>query len=62
MVSQISAPEQTEVIYPDCDGKPVANNTIQFRWLVEIQQNLDYLFNEDGLDLISEIKDFVSPR
>jgi Uma2 family endonuclease len=47
MVSQISAPTQAEVIYPDCDGQPVANNTIQFRWLVEIQQNLDYLFADD---------------
>jgi Uma2 family endonuclease len=47
MVMQISAPEQTEVIYPDCDGQPVANNTIQFRWLVEIKQNLDYLFIND---------------
>ncbi|TAE57699.1 MAG: hypothetical protein EAZ76_06565 [Nostocales cyanobacterium] len=44
---QISALEQTEVIYPDCDGQPVANNTIQFRWLVEIKQNLDYLFIND---------------
>ncbi|QYX31196.1 Uma2 family endonuclease [Sphaerospermopsis torques-reginae] len=47
MILQISAPEQTEVIYPDCDGQPVANNTIQFRWLVEIKQNLDYLFIND---------------
>lgn len=30
MVSQISAPTQPEVIYPDGDGQPVANNTIQF--------------------------------
>lgn len=47
MVLQISAPSQPEVIYPDCDGQPVSNNTIQFRWLVEIQQNLDYLFADD---------------
>jgi hypothetical protein len=33
MVSQIAAPAQPEVIYPDCDGQPVANNTIQLRWL-----------------------------
>ncbi|MBH8574332.1 Uma2 family endonuclease [Nostocaceae cyanobacterium CENA369] len=47
MVSQIQSPSQPEVIYPDSDGQPVANNTIQFRWLVEIQQNLDWLFADD---------------
>jgi hypothetical protein len=39
MVSQIAAPAQLEVIYPDCNGQLVANNTIQFPILVEIQQN-----------------------
>lgn len=33
-----------EIIYPDSDGQPVANNTKQFRWIVVIQQNLDWLF------------------
>ncbi|MEO3706954.1 hypothetical protein [Trichormus azollae] len=47
MVLQISAPSQPEVIYPDCDGQPVANNTIQLPLLVEIQQNLDYLLADD---------------
>jgi Uma2 family endonuclease len=47
MVSQIPSPDKAEVIYPDCDGQPVANNTIQFRWIVEIQQNLDWLFADD---------------
>jgi hypothetical protein len=35
MVSQIAASTQPEVIYPDCDRQPIANNTIQLRWLVE---------------------------
>ncbi|BAZ28381.1 hypothetical protein NIES4074_08130 [Cylindrospermum sp. NIES-4074] len=47
MVSQVPSPTQSEVIYPDSDGQPVANNTIQFRWIVEIQQNLDWLFAHD---------------
>lgn len=33
-----------KVIYPDSDGKPMADNTKQFRWIVVIQQNLDWLF------------------
>jgi hypothetical protein len=47
MVSQIPPQIQPEVIYPDSDGQPVANNTIQFRSIVEIQQNLDWLFADD---------------
>jgi Uma2 family endonuclease len=47
MVSQIQPQTQPEIIYPDSDGKPLANNTIQFRWIVEIKQNLDWLFADD---------------
>ncbi|HEY9711540.1 MAG TPA: hypothetical protein V6D48_25250 [Oculatellaceae cyanobacterium] len=48
MVSQLpSQTEQTQVIYPDSDGKPMANNTKQFRWIVVIQQNLDWLYAND---------------
>jgi hypothetical protein len=31
----------SEVDYPDSDGKPIADNTKQFRWIVVIEQNLD---------------------
>ncbi|MBD0345159.1 MAG: Uma2 family endonuclease [Coleofasciculus sp. Co-bin14] len=47
MVSQLQPLNQSEVIYPDSDGQPMANNTRQFRWIVVIQQNLDWLFADD---------------
>ncbi|MCU0517528.1 MAG: Uma2 family endonuclease [Oscillatoria sp. Prado101] len=47
MVSQIESPTKTEVIYPDSDGQPMANNTEQFRWLVVIEQNLESLYADD---------------
>src|SRR4028119_582677 len=48
MVSHIqSQTEQSQVIYPDSDGQPMANNTKQFRWILVIQQNLDWLFADD---------------
>ncbi len=47
MVSQLQPLNQSEVIYPDSDGQPMANNTRQFRWIVVIQQNLDLLFADD---------------
>lgn len=47
MVSQLQSSSQSEVIYPDSDGQPMANNTKQFRWILVIQQNLDWLFADD---------------
>jgi Uma2 family endonuclease len=39
---------QANIIYPDSDGKPMADNTKQFRWIVVIQQNLEWLFANDS--------------
>jgi Uma2 family endonuclease len=32
------------VIYPESDGLPMAENTVQFRWIVTIKENLEILF------------------
>ena len=34
-VKQLEAPTKT-IIYPDSDGKPMADNTKQFRWIVTL--------------------------
>ncbi len=34
------------VVYPDSDGKPMSDNTRQFRWIHTIQGNLDLLFRD----------------
>ena len=48
-IASITNPEtEPEIFYPDCDGQPMANNTTQFRWIVTIKQNLEFIFaNED---------------
>ena len=33
-----------QIIYPDSDGQPMADNTKQFRWIVLIKENLELLF------------------
>lgn len=43
-MSQARSLTPSEVIYPDGDGQPMANNTKQFRPIVVIQQNLEWLF------------------
>jgi Uma2 family endonuclease len=40
----VKATPNPEVIYPDSDGKPMADNTKQFRWIMVIHHNLDWLF------------------
>jgi Uma2 family endonuclease len=47
MVTQLPTSSQAEAIYPDSDGNPMADNTKQFRWIVVLQQNLDWLFADD---------------
>ncbi|MBW4604950.1 MAG: Uma2 family endonuclease [Calothrix sp. FI2-JRJ7] len=32
------------VIYPESDGQPMADNTVQFRWIVLIKEGLEILF------------------
>ncbi|MBI3973382.1 MAG: Uma2 family endonuclease [Chloroflexi bacterium] len=36
----------TEVIYPESDGQPMADNTKQFRWMVTIEGGLEALFRD----------------
>ena len=53
MVSQISKPE---IIYPDSDGKPMADNTKQFELIVEIKKGLDLLYiNEPNVFIAGDL-------
>jgi len=45
-LTELDTPAQT-VIYPDSDGKPMADNTLQFRWIVTIVGGLESLFADD---------------
>lgn len=47
MVAQPPVRTNTEIIYPDSDGQPMADNTQQFRWSVTIKENLEILFVQD---------------
>ena len=48
MVSQLDKTNVTEIIYPDSDSQPMADNTLQFRWITTIKTNLDWLFREQS--------------
>ena len=40
----ITSKTSTDIIYPDSDGQPMADNTKQFQWIVTIKENLEILF------------------
>jgi Uma2 family endonuclease len=47
MFTHLPTGKITEVIYPESDGKPMSDNTKQFRWIVTIKDNLELLFASD---------------
>ncbi len=47
MLESVQSITLPSIIYPDTDGQPMANNTEQFRWVVVIEQNLEWLFAND---------------
>ncbi|MFH7030730.1 MAG: Uma2 family endonuclease [Heteroscytonema crispum UTEX LB 1556] len=44
MVQQLTPDTAPDIIYPDSDGQPMADNTEQFQWIVKIKENLEILF------------------
>jgi Uma2 family endonuclease len=40
-------PSRPPVVYPDSDGKPMAENTLQYQWIVTITGGLEHLFAQD---------------
>jgi Uma2 family endonuclease len=47
MVIQTPSVEKTDIVYPESDGQPMADNTKQFRWIVTIKEGLEALFADD---------------
>ena len=47
MPSVVRPSTPCELVYPESDGQPMADNTLQFAWIVTIQGGLDALFHVD---------------
>lgn len=47
MPSVVHPSTLSELVYPESDGQPMADNTLQFAWIVTIQGGLDALFHAD---------------
>ncbi|WP_121967948.1 Uma2 family endonuclease [Leptolyngbya sp. BC1307] len=44
MVQQLP---KTDIVYPDGDGQPMSDNTLQFQWIVNIKENLEAIYAND---------------
>ena len=43
-MSAIQPPEQLPIHYPDSDGQPMSDNTVQFTWIALVMWNLEHQF------------------
>ncbi|NEP36750.1 MAG: Uma2 family endonuclease, partial [Moorea sp. SIO3B2] len=46
MVQQLT-PSTDDILYPESDGKPLADNTLQFELITTIKYGLEALFKDD---------------
>ncbi|QNP31079.1 Uma2 family endonuclease [Cylindrospermopsis curvispora] len=46
--NQLGETIASEIVYPESDGEPMADNTRQFTWIVKIKENLEILFKSNA--------------
>ncbi|WP_353260224.1 Uma2 family endonuclease [Prochlorothrix hollandica] len=39
--------DHSAILYPDSDGQPMADNTLQFEWITLLKENLSWIFAQD---------------
>ncbi|APW58847.1 Uma2 family endonuclease [Paludisphaera borealis] len=47
MSTSITRPSTDRNLYPDDDGNPMAENTLQFKWIVLVKEGLETVFRDD---------------
>ncbi|MBD2580525.1 Uma2 family endonuclease [Oscillatoria sp. FACHB-1406] len=47
MVAQLPQTTASPIVYPDDDGLPMSDNTLQFEWIMTFYYNLDWLFADN---------------
>ena len=47
MSVSIPRPPRPAVVYPDSDGNPIAENALQFEWIVTIKEGIDTVYRDD---------------
>src|SRR5437660_1413088 len=63
-----TTPRKVRPVFPDSDGKPMADNTLQYEWISTIKWNLDHQYADDpnvfvaGDNLIYPVEDDATIR
>ncbi len=47
MSAHTRAGTREDVVYPDSDGQPLADDTLQFEWITTIKGGLEAIFRDD---------------
>jgi len=47
MSATIDQAQREKVFYPDSDGQPMAENALQFKWIVLVKEGLEAVFRDD---------------
>ena len=47
MTTAMQLSDKPAIEYPDDDGEPMADNTLQYKWMVVIKENLDIVFSDE---------------
>jgi Uma2 family endonuclease len=53
MIAQRQTQTLDEIIYPERDGNPMSDNTLQFSWITTLKSNLDWLYAQDPLVFVA---------
>jgi hypothetical protein len=51
----VQAPIDPQILYPDSDGKLIADNTIQYHWIVRLVSNLKHLFKDQNVFVAGDL-------
>jgi Uma2 family endonuclease len=51
----VQTPIEAQFLYPDSDGKPMADNTVQYRWIVRLVANLKHLFQGQNVFVAGDL-------
>jgi len=57
----VQTPIDPQVLYPDSDGKPMADNTIQYRWIVRLVTTLKRLLQDQTAFLAGDLLGYPEP-
>jgi Uma2 family endonuclease len=43
----LQTPQPEKILYPDSDGQPMSDNTLQFAWIVKLKEGCEALFKDN---------------